>query len=88
MGARRKYRPAWQSPFLISMETDDRDVLLMLHLMEPHLPYEEPWTYRWRFAGRRPASLRSLTRHWLYELPEAGDWAPYSAHGSGSTTVR
>ena len=47
----------------------DRDVLLMLHLMEPHLPYEEPWTYRWRFAGRRPASLHSLTRHWLHELP-------------------
>lgn len=47
----------------------DRDLLLMLHLMEPHLPYEEPWSYRWRFAGRRPGALRSLTRHWLMEMP-------------------
>ena len=49
-------------------DQQDRDLLLMLHLMEPHLPYEEPWSYRWRFAGRRPASLRSLTRHWLLEM--------------------
>ncbi|MFT4624385.1 MAG: arylsulfatase A-like enzyme [Myxococcota bacterium] len=47
----------------------DRDVLLLVHFMEPHLPYEESWTYRWQFAGLRPSALESLTRHWLYDLP-------------------
>ncbi len=47
----------------------DRDVALLVHFMEPHLPYEEPWTYRWQFAGLRPRALESLTRHWLFELP-------------------
>ena len=35
---------------------EDRDVLLMVHLMDPHLPYEEPWTYRWRYAQVVPMS--------------------------------
>jgi hypothetical protein len=46
----------------------DRDVALLVHFMEPHLPYEESWSYRWRFAGIRPSALESLTRHWLFEL--------------------
>jgi arylsulfatase A-like enzyme len=52
----------------------DRDQLLMVHFMEPHLPYEEPWTYRHAIAGSRPAALESLTRTWLSEL-DPGDRA-------------
>jgi arylsulfatase A-like enzyme len=52
---------------------EDRDVLLMVHLMDPHLPYEEPWTYRWRYAGSRPDELKHLTRKFLTTVTEATD---------------
>jgi arylsulfatase A-like enzyme len=34
-----------------------RDALLLVHLMDPHLPYKEPASYRRLFAGDAPASL-------------------------------
>ncbi len=36
---------------------DDRDTLLLLHLMDPHLPYDEPDDYRRMFAGDAPTAL-------------------------------
>lgn len=36
----------------------DRDALLMLHLMDPHLPYREPEAFRSRFAGPAPDGWR------------------------------
>ena len=35
----------------------DRDVALMVHLMDPHLPYTEPESERDRWAGAPPAGL-------------------------------
>lgn len=40
----------------------DRDQLLLVHFMSPHLPYDEPWTYRHVFAGARPPGIRSISR--------------------------
>ena len=37
----------------------DRDVFLMLHFMDMHLPYTEPLAYRSLFAGNRPKALDS-----------------------------
>ena len=37
-------------------EHDGRDALLLLHLMDPHLPYDEPARYRGMFAKDKPAS--------------------------------
>ena len=54
-------------------EHEDRDVLLMVHLMDPHLPYEEPWTYRWRYAGSRPDELKHLTRKFLGTVTDSTD---------------
>ncbi len=53
----------------------DRDLLLMVHYMDPHLPYQEPSAYRHMWAGPRPEALQSLTRRWLSgtvrrDLPE------------------
>lgn len=46
----------------------DRDVALLVHFMDPHLPYDEPWLYRHIFAGTRPGELESLTRRWLVKV--------------------
>lgn len=35
-------------------ENSDRDVFMMLHLMDMHLPYTEPLSYRYKFAGEAP----------------------------------
>jgi arylsulfatase A-like enzyme len=43
-------------------ENPHRDLLLMVHFMEPHLPYQEPYLYRRRFTGSRPDPLKWLTR--------------------------
>jgi arylsulfatase A-like enzyme len=43
-------------------ENPHRDLLLMVHFMEPHLPYDEPYIYRRRFTGSRPDPLKWLTR--------------------------
>lgn len=40
----------------------DRDLLLMVHFMGPHIPYEEPLAFRYLFAGDEPASLKRLSR--------------------------
>jgi arylsulfatase A-like enzyme len=36
---------------------DDEPVFMMLHLMDMHLPYTEPLTHRYRFAGETPPSI-------------------------------
>lgn len=38
---------------------DDRDVFLMLHFMDMHLPYTEPAQYKHTFAGDRPSVFKS-----------------------------
>ena len=38
---------------------DDRDVFLMLHFMDMHLPYTEPPSYKNIFAGDRPDVFKS-----------------------------
>lgn len=35
----------------------DRDALVMVHFMDPHLPYREPEPYRTIYAGEAPPSL-------------------------------
>jgi len=53
----------------------DRDVLLMVHFMEPHLPYNEPLRQRRRFSGSRPAGLKNLARGPLTRMtPDAQDY--------------
>jgi arylsulfatase A-like enzyme len=36
----------------------DRDVFLVVHFMDPHLPYREPEEYRHRYAGSTPRGWR------------------------------
>ncbi len=45
----------------------DRDTVVMVHLMEAHLPYHEGLVARQRFAGATPEGLEHLTRTWLVE---------------------
>ena len=35
----------------------DEPVFMMLHIMDMHLPYTEPITHRYRFAGKTPESI-------------------------------
>lgn len=35
----------------------DRDQLLLLHFMEPHIPYDEPYAFQGLFAGSAPDGL-------------------------------
>ena len=42
---------------------EDRPVFLMLHLMDMHLPYTEPPSYRNRFAGEAPKQLPAYSFH-------------------------
>ncbi|MDG1484497.1 MAG: sulfatase [Myxococcota bacterium] len=41
----------------------DRPVFMMLHFMDMHLPYTEPPTYRYLFAGDAPEALPSYEFH-------------------------
>ena len=41
----------------------DRPVFLVLHLMDMHLPYTEPPSYRRRFAGDAPEQLSAYSFH-------------------------
>lgn len=43
-------------------DNPDRDLLLMVHFMGPHIPYEEPRAFRHLFAGDEPDSLDHLSR--------------------------
>ena len=43
----------------ILSDSSDRDLFMMLHIMDMHLPYTEPRPYRFTFAGERPAILSS-----------------------------
>lgn len=49
-------------------EHPDRDVVVMMQLMEAHLPYSEPRPQRDRWAGDKPADLRSVSRFELSKL--------------------
>ena len=41
----------------------DRPVLMILHFMDMHLPYTEPPTYRYTFAGEAPEALQPYQFH-------------------------
>ncbi len=43
----------------------DRDLLLLVHFMEPHLPYDEPRSVRGLFAGKKPDALEYVSRNEL-----------------------
>ncbi len=49
----------------------DRDLFVLAHFMEPHLPYDEPWSQRFRWAGLRPSGI-SFVRNSLVEV-DTGD---------------
>lgn len=38
----------------------DRDVAILLHLMDPHMPYREPESHRSLWAGERPKELEKV----------------------------
>ena len=40
-------------------DNKDKPVFMLVHLMDQHLPYREPQTWRYRFAGSRPDLLDS-----------------------------
>jgi arylsulfatase A-like enzyme len=46
----------------------DRDLAVMIHLMEPHIPYDEPEPYRTLFAGAQPAALQEPVRRELLKV--------------------
>ena len=41
----------------------DRDVFMLLHLMDAHLPYKEPASYRNQFASERPKQFKNHVFH-------------------------
>jgi arylsulfatase A-like enzyme len=54
-------------------EHGDQDALLLLHLMDPHLPYREPAKYRGLYAGKRPPMLGALfNRNMLLRAAQRG----------------
>jgi arylsulfatase A-like enzyme len=56
-------------------EHDDRDVLLMVHLMDPHLPYREPSPFRELWVSDPPPTREEITRADLLALdPRAPDF--------------
>jgi arylsulfatase A-like enzyme len=51
----------------------DRDALVLLHLMDPHLPYSEPEPFASKWAGETPAKLkRGITRSGMAVLERKG----------------
>jgi len=46
----------------------DRDLLLLLHFMEPHLPYDEPRKFRGMFAGPQPDEVDEVSRAELVKV--------------------
>ncbi len=46
-------------------DSADRDLFMMVHFMATHLPYDEPWWWRYRWAGPQPDSVRSVSREFL-----------------------
>ena len=44
-------------------DNEGRDLMLLLHLMDCHLPYKEPKEYRRKFAGEPPATLKREEFH-------------------------
>lgn len=59
------------SATLEAMEThSDRDLAVMVHLMDPHLPYEEPEAYRGLWAGESPLPNRFGRTRLVKQSPE------------------
>ncbi|MCB9762496.1 MAG: sulfatase [Alphaproteobacteria bacterium] len=57
----------------------DRDLLLMVHFMDVHLPYREPDAWQGRFAGAPPPSLeRPFGRNELWRVPARGPHAAWA----------
>ena len=52
---------------------NDRDVLLMVHFMEPHLPYTEPRKFRGLFAPNKPEGLDHVSRSSLRDVRTIDD---------------
>jgi len=46
----------------------DRDLMMMVHVMEPHLPYEEPLLYQHMWAGSKPDQLEWVSRNHLVRV--------------------
>jgi arylsulfatase A-like enzyme len=42
---------------------EGRDVAMLVHLMDPHLPYKEPDSYRTMYAGPRPERIKADVFH-------------------------
>ena len=63
-------------------ETAGRDALLLVHYMDPHLPYDEPRAYRGRFGSTpAPAGLDSpYVREGVERVAATGDVASLRAH--------
>ena len=59
----------------------DRDLFMMVHFMDPHLPYEETISYRTLFAGLKPSSLKAVSRRELVKINErTPDFAAIKQH--------
>ena len=51
----------------------DQDSLVMVHFMDLHLPYKEPWSYRGLYEGERPKGLaEGFTRTPLLNAAKGG----------------
>lgn len=62
-------------------EYADRDLFVLAHFMEPHLPYDEPWRYRFRWAGLRPRGLHYYSRPSLINVrPDHENFANIRQH--------
>jgi len=48
----------------------DRDLFMMVHFMDPHLPYDERRGYQKLFAGPKPKSLRAVSRRELVKIDQ------------------
>jgi arylsulfatase len=51
----------------------DRDLALLVHLMETHIPYDEPPGYQGLFAGPKPPPLDEVSRRELRKIPPGSD---------------
>lgn len=52
---------------------DDQDAMVMVHFMDLHLPYKEPWSYRGLYEGERPKGLaEGFTRNALLSAARSG----------------
>lgn len=61
-------------------QTDGQNGLIQVHYMDPHLPYQEPLTYRRMYAGSAPDGVREeffvkeVRRHAAFRTEEGQDY--------------